>query len=147
PDKIVDQAKEDGLCSTPTIDGKLMYYLAPACQLECAEAATGKEVWKLDMMKKLKVYPCFLASGSPLVVGDLVFAVTGNGVDAATGKLMAPDAPSFIAVNKKDGSIKWQSNLPGKNVIEGQWGNPVWAEVKGKPQVIFPGGDCYLYSF
>lgn len=145
--KIADQALEDGLCSTPSIDGDKLYYLAPACQLVCAEAANGKEVWKLDMMKELKVYPCFLASGAPLVVGDTVFTVTGNGTDAKTHELKSPDAPSFIAVNKKDGTEKWKSNLPGKNIIEGQWGSPAWAEVNGKAQVIFPGGDCYLYSF
>jgi outer membrane protein assembly factor BamB len=147
PPKVLKAAKEDGLCSTPTIDGDWLYYLAPAAQLICAEASNGKEIWKLDMMKDLKVFPYELTAGSPLVVGDLVFVVTGNGVDVNTEELPAPDAPSFLAVNKKDGTVKWKSNLPGKNIIEGQWGNPAWAEVNGKPQVIFPGGDCYLYSF
>lgn len=148
PDKIADMAVPDGLCSTPAIDGDRIYYLAPACELVCADAATGKEHWKLELMKQpYGVYPCFIASGSPLVVGDLVFAVTGNGNDAATGKQMYPEAPSFVAVDKMNGKVKWSSNLPGKNIIEGQWSNPVWAEVNGKPQVIFPGGDCVLYSF
>jgi len=31
-------------------------------------------------------------------------------------------------------------------VIEGQWSNPAYAVVGGKPQVIFPGGDGYLYG-
>jgi outer membrane protein assembly factor BamB len=32
--------------------------------------------------------------------------------------------------------------------MHGQWGNPVYAEPKGgAPQVIFPGGDGWLYSF
>ena len=31
--------------------------------------------------------------------------------------------------------------------MEGQWSNPVAAEVKGATQVIFPGGDGWLYSF
>jgi outer membrane protein assembly factor BamB len=146
PPKVLQQAKEDGLCSTPTIDGDRLYYLAPAAQLVCAQASNGKEIWKLDMMKDLKVFPHELTAGSPLVVGDLVFVVTGNGVDVNTEQLVAPDAPSFLAVNKKDGTVKWKSNLPGKNIVEGQWGNPAWAEVNGKPQVIFPGGDCYLYS-
>ncbi|HYV36027.1 MAG TPA: PQQ-binding-like beta-propeller repeat protein, partial [Gemmataceae bacterium] len=29
---------------------------------------------------------------------------------------------------------------------EGQWSNPVYADVNGKPQIIFPGGDGYLYG-
>ena len=31
--------------------------------------------------------------------------------------------------------------------MEGQWSNPVSAEIKGVTQVIFPGGDGWLYSF
>src|SRR5262249_13206059 len=31
-------------------------------------------------------------------------------------------------------------------IIEGQWANPAYADVNGKPQVIFPGGDGYLYG-
>jgi outer membrane protein assembly factor BamB len=31
--------------------------------------------------------------------------------------------------------------------MEGQWGNPAAANVKGTNQVIFPGGDGWLYAF
>ena len=55
------------------------------------------------MMKELKVYPCYVNSCSPLVVGDLLFVITGNGRDAEH-QLPAPKAPSFVALNKKTGS-------------------------------------------
>jgi outer membrane protein assembly factor BamB len=97
-------------------------------------------------MKDLTVYPCQLANCSPLIVGDLVFVITGNGVNAENFKLPEPKAPSFIAVNKKTGKVAWQSDLPGKNIMEGQWSNPTAGEVKGKMQVIFPGGDGWLYA-
>src|SRR5262249_15500010 len=106
-----------------------------------------KILWSLDMVKKLNVYPCFLANCSPLVVGNLVFVVTSNGVDSKTMKVKHPDAPSFIAVNKKNGEVVWKDSSPGKNIMEGQWGNPAAAEVKGVTQVIFPGGDGWLYAF
>src|SRR5262249_45746294 len=57
-----------------------------------------------------------------------------------------PKAPSFIAVNKNTGKLAWQSDLPNKGIIEGQWSNPAIAVVDGKTQVIFPGGDCFLYG-
>ena len=41
----------------------------------------------------------------------------------------------------------WKSNLPGKNIMHGQWSNPAYAEIDGEPQVIFPGGDGWLYGF
>jgi outer membrane protein assembly factor BamB len=35
----------------------------------------------------------------------------------------------------------------GEIIMHGQWSSPVYAEVNGKGQVIFPGGDGKLYSF
>src|SRR5262249_28454285 len=35
---------------------------------------------------------------------------------------------------------------PGDKVMDGQWTNAAYAVVKGKPQVIFPGGDGWLYG-
>jgi outer membrane protein assembly factor BamB len=98
------------------------------------------------MVKELKVFPSFMAACSPLVVGDLVFAVTGNGVNSK-GQLPSPQAPSFVAVDKKTGAVKWQSSLPGDKVMESQWSNPAAAQVNGVWQVVFPGGDGWLYGF
>lgn len=145
PAGIVRDALNDGLCSTPTIDGDRLYYVTPASKVVCAATSNGKIIWQLDMMKELKVVPNYVSNCSPLVVGDTLYVVTGNGTDAQ-GKLVSPKAPSFLALNKKDGSVKWKSNLPGANIIEGQWSNPAWAEADGKGQVIFPGGDCWLYA-
>jgi outer membrane protein assembly factor BamB len=150
PAPTAREALGDGLCSTPTVEGERVYYVTPAAVVVCAEAATGKSVWQLDMMKDLKVFPCYVANCSPLVVGDLVFVLTGNGtseeVQGGRYKVVSPKAPSFVALHKKDGTVAWQSSLPGGNIIEGQWSNPAYAVVKGKPQVIFPGGDGYLYG-
>jgi outer membrane protein assembly factor BamB len=142
---IVRDALNDGMCSTPTADGDRLYFVTPACVVVCADAATGKTLWQLDTMKELKVYPSFLSNCAPLVVGDLVFVITGNGRDGE-GMLPAPKAPSFVAVHKKDGKLAWRSSLPGARIIDGQWSNPAYAVVNGKPQVIFPGGDGYLYG-
>jgi outer membrane protein assembly factor BamB len=146
PPNVVQDALKDGMCSTPTIEGERLYYVTPACVIVCADVKTGKAVWQYDMMKELKVYPCYVGNCSPLVVGDLVFVITGNGHDPQLAKLMAPEAPSFVAVHKKDGTLAWKSALPGAKIIEGQWSNPAYAVVSGKPQVIFPGGDGYLYG-
>lgn len=137
--------RDFGMISTPCVDGKKLYYLTPACVMVCA-TTDGKVVWSYDMMKELKVFPHHCGGSCPIVVGDLVFVITGNGVDTQ-GKLVSPDAPSFIAFDKNKGSVAWKSNLPGKNIIEGQWSNPTLAVVNGKEQIIFPGGDCVLYSF
>jgi outer membrane protein assembly factor BamB len=80
----------------------------------------------------------------------MVFVLTGNGrnVDEDPWVLPSPEAPSFIGVDKKTGTLKWKDASPGKNIMEGQWASPTLAAPKGgKPQVIFPGGDGWLYSF
>ena len=58
----------------------------------------------------------------------------------------SPFAPSFIAINKDTGELVWESDLPGENILHGQWSNPAYAEVDGVPQVILPGGDGWVYS-
>jgi outer membrane protein assembly factor BamB len=77
--------------------------------------------------------------------------ITSNGWEVEGGKfikLPSPDAPSFIAVEKKTGKLKWSDASPGKNIMEGQWTSPAFAIPRGgKPQVLFPGGDGWLYSF
>lgn len=52
-----------------------------------------------------------------------------------------------MAVNKKTGKLVWKDNSPGDRIMEGQWASPAYAEVNGKPQIIFPGGDGWLYAF
>ena len=61
------------------------------------------------------------------IVGDIIFVVTANGVDEGHINIPAPEAPSFIALDKKTGKLLWKSNLPGKNIMHGQWSNPAYA--------------------
>lgn len=148
-DKLPNPNENDfpmaGIASTPAVEGDRVYYVSNRCELVCSKT-DGTPVWKLDLVKDLGVFPNQLAAGSPLVAGDLVYTVTDNGRDGM-GKLPAPKAPSFVAVDKKTGKVAWQSAAPGEAIIEGQWSNPTWAEVGGKGQVIFPGGDGVLYAF
>jgi len=144
-EEVFNEVKDLGLFSTPAVDGDRIYYVLPDCVVVCAHADTGKVLWQYDMRKEFKVMPFHCGNCSPLVVGERVFVVTGNGTDEE-GKVAKPDAPSFIALTKK-GELAWKSSLPGKNVIEGQWSNPAYGVINGKPQVIFPGGDAVIYSF
>src|SRR5262249_38421458 len=140
------------------------------CELVCA-TLKGEVEWRLDMIGKLGVFPHNIADCSPLVVGDHVWLVTSNGVDEGHLNVPAPKAPSFIKVAKKDGTVAWQYNGPtiklteavkeeadqeaffkrlvnrGDLIQHGQWSNPAYAVVDGQPQVIFPGGEGWLYSF
>jgi outer membrane protein assembly factor BamB len=152
PDPNENDYPEQGIASTPAVEGDRLYYVSNRCEVVCASTAgkpdgTADILWQFDMIKNLGVYPCQLAACSPLVVGDLVFVVTGNGIDQNKRAVVNPKAASFVAVEKQTGKLRWKSDLPGDKVIDGQWSNPVYAEVNGKGQVIFPGGDGWLYSF
>jgi RNA polymerase sigma factor (sigma-70 family) len=159
-----------GLVSTPTVEGDRLYYVSNRCELICADTDTGKAIWRLDMIGELGVFPQNMSTCSPLVVGELVFAVTANGVDAGNVDFPAPQAPSFIAVNKRQGKLVWKDNSPTANILQinqgkrrleelkglrdrgeialdGQWSNPTFAEAGGQAQVIFPGGDGWLRAF
>lgn len=155
PESIDQEARSQGIPSSPAVDGDRVYYVSNACDVICADVDGDKQKndakinWRLDMMKQLNVFPHKMSNGSPLIAGDLVFACTSNGVDNREGeaKIPSPEAPSFIAVNKKTGKVVWQDNSPGKNILLGQWSNPAYAVVKGKAQVIFGGGDGWLRGF
>ena len=139
-----------GICSTPAVEGDSLYYVSNRAELVCARTA-GREAgadfaWKLDMIGQLGIYPHNQAASSPLVVGDLVYVVTGNGVDEGHVNIPAPEAPSFLAVDRRTGKVVWQSSLPGRKILHGQWSSPSYGVLDGKPQVLFPGGDGWLYA-
>jgi len=156
-DKLPEPDKNDwpkqGVASTPVIEGDRLWYVSNRAEVVCLDAAgtpgttKAKEIWKLDMVKDLGVFPCYLAMCSPLVHGPHVFVVTGHGVDHESHKVPNPKAPSFVCLDKATGKVVWKDSSPGENIMEGQWSNPTLAKAGGIDQVVFPGGDGWLYSF
>jgi outer membrane protein assembly factor BamB len=156
-----------GVCSGPYVEGDRLYYVSNRAEVVAADVHgfrdrendgpfTDEErsseidedvVWKLDMINDLDVFPHNLAAGNPLAAGDLLFTVTGNGVDEGHINLPVLLAPSFIAINKNTGELVWESAAPGGNILHGQWSNPTYGVAGGREQVVFPGGDGWLYSF
>lgn len=149
-DKLPDAGEDDstiGICSTPCVEGEHVYYVSNRAELVCRKAGDGTEVWTIDLRGTLGIHPNQASASSPLVAGDLVFVVTGNGTNVRTGKVKNPAAPSFIAVNRLSGKIVWQDSSPGGKILTGQWGSPGYGVVDGQAQVAFPGGDGWLYAF
>ncbi len=158
---------EQGVCSSPAVEGKRLYYVSNRGELVCLDTEgflDGKNdgqfqdeihkgqsdadiIWKLDMMKELGVRQLFMASTSPAIWEDLVFLGTSNGRDESGETVPAPEAPSFIAVNKDTGKVVWQDNSPGDNILHGQWASPALGQVDEIWQVFFPGGDGWIYGF
>jgi outer membrane protein assembly factor BamB len=166
PTGRVNDWPEQGICSSPYVDGDRLYYVSNRCELVCADVAgltdgkndgpytkekyTEKQdadfIWILDMIESLGVFPHNLATSSPVGAGDLIFIVTSNGVDEGHLDIPMPQAPSFIAVDKDTGKVAWSSALPARNILHGQWSSPAYGTIGGTEQVIFPGGDGWCYS-
>ncbi|HVL14292.1 MAG TPA: PQQ-binding-like beta-propeller repeat protein [Gemmata sp.] len=164
PSGMVNDWPYEGVCSIPTVVGDRVYYVSNQCRVVCLDAggfadgnqglqteqyrgATDADVlWEFDMMKELNVFPHNMATGCPLVVGDLLFVPTSNGVDENHINIPSPDAPSFICLNRNTGRLVWKDNSPGKEIMHGQWASPSYA-ADPVPQVIFPGGDGWLRAF
>jgi len=104
-------------------------------------------VWSFDMMKKLGTSQHNMCSCSVTSWGDLLFVNSSNGVHDDHKSIPAPEAPSFICMNKHTGEVYWTDNSPGGNILHGQWSSPTVAIIKDVPQVIFGGGDGWVYGF
>jgi outer membrane protein assembly factor BamB len=162
----VNDWPQQGVCSTPFVEGKRLYYVSNRATVVCLDTegfkdgndgpftdekakgpTDGDVVWEYDLMAELDVFPHNLAVSSPLVVDGILYATTGNGVDEGHINIPVPDAPSFVAIDAATGKLVWESNLPGKNILHGTWSNPTYGVVKGRPMVVFPGGDGWVYSF
>ncbi len=155
-----------GICSVPVIEGDRMWVVTNRCELMCLDTEGFHDdendgdikdevdktkddadiIWNLDMIEEMGVFPHNLATSSPVIHGDTVYVVTSNGVDEAHLDVPSPRAPCFLAVDKNTGKVKWEHNQPFDGILHGQWASPAVGTVNGKTQVIFPGGDGWVYA-
>jgi len=163
-----------GICSAPMIVGDRVWFVSSRGEVICLDAEGFRDgendgpfsaekpdkpdvvwdeqheadvVWKLDMMAKLGVSQHNMCSCSVTFAGDTLFVNTANGVDEGHISLPQPNAPSFVALNMNTGEVLWTDSSPGENVLHGQWSSPGYGEFGGQAQVLFAGGDGWLYSF
>jgi outer membrane protein assembly factor BamB len=158
---------DQGICCAPVIDGERGWFVTSRGEVVCfdtegfrdkendgpfkQEAFENEEeadvIWKLDMMKDLKVSQHNMCSCSVTFVGDMLFVNTSNGVDESHIAIPELDAPSFICVNRDTGAVVWTDKSPSGNILHGQWSSPSYGVFGGQAQVLFAGGDGWLYSF
>jgi len=156
--------QEIGVCSSAAVEGDRVYFVSNRFEVVCLDAAgsrvkpgDARVVWKFDMWEKLGVFPCDTSNASPLIVGDLLYVTTCNGVDRNTfqdpakeknRKIPAPDAPNLIVLDKRDGGLVATDNAPiMPNILHGQWSSPSVGEVDGRKLVFFGGGNGLCYAF
>ena len=154
-----------GICSTPYIEDGVAYYVSNRAEFVAVDVdgfADGNDgmqdeqysheqdadiLWIYDTIAELDVFPHNLAAGSPIVVGDVVVATTGQGVDEGHINIPSPLGPSFVALNKHTGELVWESAHPMENILHGTWSNPAAGVAGGREQIVIPGGEGVVYSF
>ncbi len=156
-----------GICCAPLVDGERLWFVTSRGEVVCLDTEgfldgdndgpftkepeenndEADVIWKLDMMSELNISQHNMCSCSVTAAGDLLFVGTGNGVDDGHIRIPQDEAPSFICVNRDTGKVLWTDNSPGKNILHGQWSSPAYAVLGGEEQVIFGGGDGWIYSF
>lgn len=157
-----------GICCAPLVEGDRLWFVTSRGEVRCLDTEgfrdgendgpyTDEEVkaeneadvlWVLDFMAA----PYFVSqhnmcSCSVTAAGDVLFVCTSNGLDESHINLPSPEAPSFMAVDKNTGKVLWTDKSPGTNILHGQWSSPAYAVIDGQAQVIFAGGDSWVYSF
>ena len=111
----------NGPRATPTIDGKSIYVYSPSGLLACLDAEKGDITWSVNLLKQFggKAVTYGL-SASPLVEGDLVYAVPG-------GK-----GAGVAAFDKKTGKLVWKTGDD-----KSAYATPMSVTVGGQKQIIF----------
>ncbi|PYP83132.1 MAG: pyrrolo-quinoline quinone [Blastocatellia bacterium AA13] len=156
-----------GVCSSPLIEGKRLYYVTNRCELVCLdtqgfrdgenngpykeEKLTGKTdadiIWKFDMIEEVGSHPHNMSNSSPVVYGDLIFVSTSNGQDESHVHIPSPKAPAIIAVNKNTGKLVWEDNSVGERILHGQWCSPAVGTIGGVVQVVMGQGDGWVRGY
>ncbi|HEX3232238.1 MAG TPA: HEAT repeat domain-containing protein, partial [Pyrinomonadaceae bacterium] len=153
--------------SAPYVEGNRLYYVTAECQLRSLDTqgfldgenagpyreelfrdkAAADIVWELDMAARLGVFPHESSNSEVLPVGDLLMVSTSNGQNEGHTRVPSPRAPSLIAVDKHSGEVVWRAIGAGGQVLHGQWSSPAAANINGRMQVLFGGGDGWLRAY
>jgi outer membrane protein assembly factor BamB/HEAT repeat protein len=153
--------------SAPFVEGNRLYYVTAECQLRCLDTQGFRDgenngpyreeiykdntaadiIWELDICGRLGVFPHEATNSEVLPVGDLLMVSTSNGQNEGHTSVPSPLAPSLIAVNKHSGEVVWSAIGAGDKVLHGQWSSPVAANINGRIQVLFGGGDGWLRAY
>ncbi len=156
-----------GVTSQAFADGERVWYLNNRCEVVCLdihgfrdqendgpfkEEPTSRDIdadviWKVSLIDRFDVFPHNISHCNVVVDNHRVYVKTCNGVNETHRELPSPEAPSFVVLDRSNGATIWTDNTPGMNIWHGSWGSPRLATIAGKDQILFPGGDGWLYSF
>jgi outer membrane protein assembly factor BamB len=116
-----DNKGGDGPRSTPTMDNGKVYVLDGKLNLICFGAKTGEKKWTKDLIAEHKGKTIsWQNAASPLIEGDLIFAVCGGANE------------SLLGIDKNTGKTVWKGESDAMTHA-----TPTLGTIHGQEQVIF----------
>ncbi len=139
-------------------EGLRMAFLGTTPQPPVEVKPTDADViWTYDLREELGVFPHNITSSSILVVGDILFCSTSNGVTYDHTDIPSPKAPALVALNRRIAEkpgvspseilVGEEGSGLSKRIFHGIWTSPCWGEVGGKGVLLYGGPDGFCYSF
>lgn len=108
--------------ATPAFDGTNLYVAGMRDLLVALEASSGKELWRLDLVKELKSpVPSFGFVSSPLIVGEHLYVQAGSG---------------FCKIEKGTGKLVWRTLVDDGGMMGSAFSSPVLASIAGQEQML-----------
>ena len=147
-----------GLCSPTTVAGDRVFIVSNRGELwnldphgPAGGALTVRDTdarWRFDILRQCGVRQHDSAHASPLLVGNILYVNTSNGVDDTHRGIASPDAPSLIGVDATTGRLAARDDEHiGPVIFHCTWSSPCSGEVNGRPLVFFCGGNGVVYAF
>jgi outer membrane protein assembly factor BamB len=108
--------------ATPCLDEGRLFVAGMRDLLVCLDAATGRELWRVDFTAALESpLPAFGFVSSPLVIGDHVYVQAGSG---------------FVKLEKATGKIVWRVLEDGGGMSGSAFSSPYPTTLGGVPQIL-----------
>jgi outer membrane protein assembly factor BamB len=156
-----------GVCSSPLVEGKRLYYVTNRCEVVCLDTQGFRDgenngpykdekftsqtdadiIWKFDMMEEVGSQPHNMSNSSPVSFGNLIYVLTSNGQDESHVNIPSPKAPCIIALDKNTGKLVWEDNSVGDRILHGQWSSPAVGKIGGVDQVMVGQGDGWIRGY
>jgi outer membrane protein assembly factor BamB len=138
-DVMSDTQGPSGPRCTPVVDGDRVYAVSCRGELQCLKVADGKKMWGVNYVKDFGAI--FIGEkgtapgasrhgndGSPLIVGDRLYACAGG-----------TNGAGVVCLNKKTGATLWKSQNE-----QAAYAPPVILKVAGKEQLVCFMSECAL---
>ena len=112
----------DWIRATPAFDDGVLYVAGMRDVLVALQAADGKELWRIDFVKKFgSALPSFGFVSSPLILSDYVFVQAGGGL---------------VKLHKKTGEVLWRVLDDGGGMNGSAFASPYFVELAGRQQLL-----------